>query len=351
MLSTLYLLPHTLPIIFLLDLYVFPMYDFKYLLPTFIVFVMLPIIDTFILGKNYINVEPLKEDEWYYDLILYSYMFLDLVCFILTLSFISNKDLTYLHILCITLSLSIVTGAVGITVGHELHHRRTINILNKNHKKLMFDQMLSEICLGLVSYNHFNILHDKIHHRYVATSRDPSYSPLNVNTNTHVISSFIKTFNRCLWIDPNGNSVNSWFKLNRQMLMYICSYIMVPILITCIFGIQSALVFIIQSVLSISYFERINMIQHFGLTRSIYERISEYHSWNSSHWITNYFIFQLPRHSEHHINSRIKYQYLKYPENSLELPYNYSIMLMLSYFSDSFNTLMKRELIKQTYQT
>ena len=43
-----------------------------------------------------------------------------------------------------------------------------------------------------------------------------------------------------------------------------------------------------------------------------YEPVSEFHSWNSSHVISNYFLFQLQLHSDHHMNAIKRYQSLQH---------------------------------------
>jgi alkane 1-monooxygenase len=361
--SLYYLLPHTFPIILLIDIYILPEYLGKYLLPVIKIFIILPYIDTFILGKNYINIIYTKDHDNYYNFALYSYVFLDIICFVLTIFYVSSNNLSFISLIYIAWSLSVITGAIGITVAHELHHRYTINILKKNHTinilkknhnkniinyvQLYFDLMLSEICLGMVSYNHFNIFHSKIHHRYVATVLDTSYVSIDTNTYYHMIYSYIKTYHRCLYIDSNGNNIKSWIP-NKLMMIYTILYIMIPYMIYKYLGNDTLYVYIIQSVLSIGYFENINMIQHFGLTRLLNETVTELHSWNSYHWLTNYYLFQLPRHSDHHTNSTIKYPYLKTNKNTYTLPYNYQIMMIYSLISpNKFQKFMKNEIRKK----
>lgn len=88
---------------------------------------------------------------------------------------------------------------------------------------------------------------------------------------------------------------------------------------------------------SIFYLEAINYIEHYGLQRKqssdgSYEKISIQHSWNAPHRFTNYLLFKLQRHSDHHENSSKPYQTLESLEVSPLLPHGYTLMITMSFF-------------------
>jgi len=56
------------------------------------------------------------------------------------------------------------------------------------------------------------------------------------------------------------------------------------------------------------------------------------HSWNAPQVITNYVLFKLQRHSDHHANAYKPYQILDSFVESPMLPYGYTISLLLSVF-------------------
>jgi len=63
--------------------------------------------------------------------------------------------------------------------------------------------------------------------------------------------------------------------------------------------------FLGQSAVAFISLEIINYIEHYGLHRrkmsnGKYERVTPEHSWNSNYFLTNMFLFQLQRHSDHH---------------------------------------------------
>ncbi|MCZ7024083.1 fatty acid desaturase, partial [Salmonella enterica] len=80
----------------------------------------------------------------------------------------------------------------------------------------------------------------------------------------------------------------------------------------------------------------VNYVEHYGLKRQKlpngrYERCSPRHSWNSNRIVTNIFLFQLQRHSDHHANPTRSYQSLRHFDESPQLPYGYASMIVWAY--------------------
>ena len=90
-------------------------------------------------------------------------------------------------------------------------------------------------------------------------------------------------------------------------------------LIFFMFGVQGGIAFLVSAFGSIWYLEAINYIEHYGLRRKklpdgTYEKVTIKHSWNSPHRFSNYILFKLQRHSDHHENSLKPYQTLLSPK-------------------------------------
>lgn len=76
-------------------------------------------------------------------------------------------------------------------------------------------------------------------------------------------------------------------------------------LVYLIFGLQALVIHSLMAIGAIIYLEAINYIEHYGLSRKQlpngeYEKVTILHSWNSPHRFTNYLLFKLQRHSDHH---------------------------------------------------
>jgi alkane 1-monooxygenase len=110
-------------------------------------------------------------------------------------------------------------------------------------------------------------------------------------------------------------------------------------LIYLIFGSRALVFHIIVSCLVTLMFEAVNYLEHYGLQRklipgsdSVYESVKITHSWNAPQVVTNYALFKLQRHSDHHANAYKPYQVLESLEESPMLPYGYSVCLLICIF-------------------
>lgn len=79
------------------------------------------------------------------------------------LSVVAAGSLTTVELIGFTLSVGLAGGALGITVAHELMHRR-----------IGFERALAYVLMGAASYAHFCIEHVHGHHRHVGTPCDPA---------------------------------------------------------------------------------------------------------------------------------------------------------------------------------
>ena len=138
------------------------------LLTPILVFIIIPSFDLFI-GKDPENVSDTEAiilaEEFYYRLITYVWAVFQLLFVIWGAYVVSAYQLSQFEWVAFIFSFSLVTGGIGITVAHEL-----------GHKKNKLEQFYSKLILMTVGYMHFFIEHNKGHHVYVATPRDPATS-------------------------------------------------------------------------------------------------------------------------------------------------------------------------------
>ena len=76
-----------------------------------------------------------------------------------------------------------------------------------------------------------------------------------------------------------------------------------------------ALLFAVQAAVAIALLEIINYIEHYGLSaRAIggrYEPVREEHSWNADWVVSNWILFNLQLHSDHHVHMQRPYEALR----------------------------------------
>ena len=83
--------------------------------------------------------------------------------------------------------------------------------------------------------------------------------------------------------------------------------------------------------------ETVNYIEHYGLRRQRredgrWERVEAAHSWNSDHQLGRVLLFELTRHSDHHLNANRKYQVLRHMDEGPQMPAGYPAMMTLALF-------------------
>jgi alkane 1-monooxygenase len=61
------------------------------------------------------------------------------------------------------------------------------------------------------------------------------------------------------------------------------------------------------------------------------ESVRPEHSWNSGHRVSNWYLFNLARHSDHHWQASRTYDQLRHREEAPQLPAGYATMLLLSF--------------------
>ncbi|MEL7003877.1 MAG: alkane 1-monooxygenase, partial [Bacteroidota bacterium] len=245
------------------------------------------------------------------------------------------------------LSTGLVTGGIGITVAHEL-----------GHKKEAIERFYSKLLLMTVSYMHFYIEHNRGHHVTVATPEDPATSRKNEVFYAFWFRSVIMGYLHAWKIENNRLRKIGISPLSFQNDMIW--YTLLPIIfcgaVTAAFSLSNGhliweipLFFFAQSISAFTLLELVNYIEHYGIVRKEigegrYERVTPLHSWNASHVVSNFFLFQLQRHSDHHANAIKRYQVLNHYDESPQLPSGYSTMIIIALFPPLWFGLMNKRL-------
>ena len=106
------------------------------------------------------------------------------------------------------------------------------------------------------------------------------------------------------------------------------------------------MLFALQSLVAFTNLEITNYIEHYGLVRKeisagIYEKMLPKHSWNSGHRVSNWFLINLARHSDHHFIASKRYQILTNVEDTApQLPFGYGTMFLIALIPPLWFSLM-----------
>jgi alkane 1-monooxygenase len=113
-------------------------------------------------------------------------------------------------------------------------------------------------------------------------------------------------------------------------------------------GARSALLFVLQAVVAIALLEIINYIEHYGLVRrrigDRYEPVREHHSWDADWVVSNWILFNLQLHSDHHAHMQRPYETLRSAPSAPQLPAGYPAMVLVALLPPLWFALMNPRL-------
>jgi alkane 1-monooxygenase len=295
-------------------------------LPVALLLGLLPLID-WIVGLNLVNPgedEPELSANVWFRAVTWLWVPVHFAMLAWAIDLVAAGSLSLTELAGLTISTGLVAGTVGITFAHELVHRPGA-----------FERGLGETLLASAAYAHFAIEHVYGHHRRVGTPDDPATARPG--------ESLYRFLPRCV----AGSVVSAWrFEVERlgrrrrgpwhvsnRMLRYAVTEGALYGAVLWLSGAPGVLFLAAQSVLAFSLLETINYIEHYGLERrelapGRYERIMPWHSWNSSHRISNWLLINLARHSDHHLVASKRYQVLDHVDQAPQLPAGYGAMFL-----------------------
>tara|TARA_E500000178_G_scaffold336711_1_gene375009 strand:+ start:1276 stop:2211 length:936 start_codon:yes stop_codon:yes gene_type:complete len=294
-------------------------------------FVIIPVLDFFIGKGKSPNLSCFGSFSGWVPRLYFIIHFIILIFYLYRAGFYSLYEIPVLG-----LALGTIAGAFGITVAHELMH-----------KKNKIDKKFAKLILCSVCYGHFFTEHLKGHHARVATTDDPATAKKNQNLYSFFWQSISGSFIHALRLEKSRlNSKNlPQFTLKNEVLFCHCLSGIFMLIVFYSFGVNALMLFLFQSIVAIILLETTNYIEHYGLARKRkqakgYVTVDTMHSWNSDHLISNWILLHLPLHSDHHKNMGKSFNELRSIENAPQLPFGYPAMIILAFFPFIYISLM-----------
>lgn len=286
------------------------------------------------------EVEEKKSVSFFFDLLLYLNLPLHLGLLYLYFQTMVTTTAATWEIVGMTLSVGVVMGTIGINVAHELGHRT---------KK--FEQIFAKILLATALYTHFNIEHNRGHHHWVGTPKDPATARLGEPLYLFWFRSIFGEY-RSAWgheydrLMKEGKPVLSF---SNEMIWFQVAHLVYLGLVFWLFGWIGVGFAIAVAILGILLLETVNYIEHYGVIRAKlesgrYERVTPRHSWNSNREVGRIFLYELTRHSDHHFKATRKYQVLRHQDEGMQLPYGYSVSMLVAMVPPLWFSLMNKRL-------
>lgn len=231
------------------------------------------------------------------------------------------------------ISTGLNAGILGINAAHELIHRKS---------KLM--QNLGIWNLFLVFYAHFYTEHRLVHHVKVGTAEDPATARYRESLYSFWLRTIPGQFISALQTDASRQKRKNHaaYGLYNFSVRAVILQIMVIAALVYFLSPVVAAAFAGQCLVAILLLEYVNYIEHYGLVRADGVTVGKEHSWQSDAITSRFTLFELTRHSDHHMLAYKPYHTLESHEESPELPFGYFGMFYIALLPPLFYKMMDR---------
>ncbi|WP_374323716.1 alkane 1-monooxygenase [Aquipseudomonas alcaligenes] len=283
---------------------------------------------------------PALEADPYYRWITYLLVPVLWASFIAICVFVASQPLSATGLLAMIINTG---GGLGfaINLGHEM-----------GHKKSTLERWLAKLALAPACYGHFYIEHNRGHHRDVATPVDPASSRMGESIYRFVLREMPGGFRRAWQLERERLArcgKGPWSLDNEVLQPTLISLALYGALVATL-GWQILPFLLLSAFWGAFQLTSANYLEHYGLLRrkldnGRYEVCQPYHSWNSNHLFSNWALFHLQRHSDHHAHPTRRYQSLRNFPDLPRLPSGYFGMYLLAYVPPLWFRLMNPRLI------
>ena len=313
-------------------------------LPVAFNYIVMPLVD-FVVGEDPSNppeseVAALEEDR-YYRYITYAIVPVLWTTYIFAAWFVARHPIPWYGVLAVILTAG-SAGGYSINVGHELGHKQT-----------GVERWLAKIILAPTGYGHFTIEHNRGHHIDVATPGDSASARMGEGIWRFALREMPGAVMRAWSIEKQRlarHRHSAWSSNNDILQSWLITFGFYAVMIAWL-GLR-VLPFLILSALWANFqLTSANYVEHYGLLRRTltdggFERCQPHHSWNSNHMFSNWALFHLQRHSDHHTYPGRRYQALRHFDDLPTLPSGYFGMFTLAYFPPLWFRVMDPRLLR-----
>ena len=312
-------------------------------IPVAFFYLVVPLLD-WLMGEDRSNppesAVPALDADMYYRWITYAMVSVLWGAFIFGVWFAARHDLP-LHGWAAMVFIMGSVGGLSINLGHELGHKNTA-----------LERWLAKLILAPTGYGHFTVEHNRGHHRDVATPADPASSRMGESIYRFVLREMPGALVRAWTLESerlhrDGRSAWSW---RNQVLQPGLVTLSLWATLVVWLGLQILPFLVVASLWANFQLTSANYVEHYGLLRAEirpgkYEACQPHHSWNSNHIFSNWAVFHLQRHSDHHAHPLRRYQSLRHFENLPQLPSGYFGMFLVAYVPPWWRRVMDERLL------
>lgn len=264
-----------------------------------------------------------------YEATLWAYAPVHLWVLWTSLRWLVEHPLPWPYMVGAVASLGLASGAGGITAAHELMHR--FGPAGRPARAV------AEVLMSAACYPHFCVEHVFGHHKHVATRRDPATARYGEGLYAFWLRTLVGSVRSARAIEGERVAragIPRWSLANRNVRHPLLVATLAAI-VGIALGPVGLLAFLGHALVAVLFLETINYIEHYGLVRQEiepgrHERPQAHHSWNASERLTNWLLYNLQRHSDHHDRASVPFRDLKHLDQAPQLPTGYAGMLWIA---------------------
>lgn len=255
--------------------------------------------------------------------------------------FVMRHDLPWHGVLALVLATGVI-GGFCINVGHELGHKRG-----------RLEPWLAKLVLAPTGYGHFYVEHNRGHHRDVATPADPASARLGESLWRFLVREYPGALRRGWSLEVARMQAAGRPVLSLHNHIVQTTLLTLALYAALVWWLSPVVLLFVLPAAAWANFQlsTANYIEHYGLKRrqladGRYEACKPEHSWNSDHRVSNWALFHLQRHSDHHANATRRYQCLRSHAGVPQLPSGYFGMFLLAYVPALWFRVMDARLLR-----
>lgn len=232
---------------------------------------------------------------------------------------------------------SLFFGQVSNSNAHELIHRT---------KRPLFE--LGKWVYISLLFGHHTSAHNKVHHRFAASSLDPNSARLNESFYRFAPRAWRGSFRK--GYEAERDDIRKRGKGGATpYVTYIGGALAFVVATALVFGPQGLVAYLLLATYAQMQLLLSDYVQHYGLRRTTRDDgklapIGPEHSWNARHWYSRHLMLNAPRHSDHHAHPARKYPQLADAPTAPTLPSTLPAMAVLALFPKYWRRVMNAAL-------
>lgn len=239
---------------------------------------------------------------------------------------------------------AMVFGQISASNAHELIHATR-----------RLPRQLGRVVYATMLFGHHATSHPAIHHRFVATPRDPNSARPDETIYSFLPRAWIGSFQAGWNLEVSRLKVlglSGWHPTHPYL--QDAAVLLLSLSISALLGgIGGIAAHIALGILAALQLLTSDYVQHYGLYRrqledGTYETLSARHSWNAPNAFSRLMMLNAPLHSEHHLRPATPFQALGAPNAARGpvLPYSLPLMAGLAFWPRRWRKIMDQELTR-----